>query len=1837
MRHFVLLLCLIGFAECACPLGTFSYIASWENCGNVCPLGKFMNISRVNALSQRCGASKSTTCRTWASSTWTGASSNTIDGDTSTEFSTNYDNQNSAAIQYWGIDLEVIQSITNIIFFDGNVYLQRTFENNFKVYVGNHDLTGSSTFYTHIDNVLCYQDNTMVANRFPVTFACNQLGRYVYIVSSYVNTPFHFSEVILVHPDPCYSCGSGTYNSNIASSACMLCNAGQYSTGIEQISSCTLSCGITTYSNAGSSTCSICPVGTYSSMTGTGICNPCAAGKYSNDTGVSVCNSFCLAGTFSDPGSISCTMCTPGNYSGITSATTCYSCPEGSYSTGMGETMCISCPMGSSSIENSTDCYICPIGTYASGMGTYTCMSCKPGYYNTKSNSTFCYQCSMGQYSDANGTSCLTCVMGSYSSYPVSACIQCAAGSFNYLSGATFCIACPLGYYSSVAGQYIWQSFLLTSSCGDGTQKCTTTASSMANGTTPDMVINNNFTDYFTTGPGRNQYWMIDFGTNQNIRVVILFDRFDGKRGQEDGFELWASTNLLPLNTDFDASYNSNRKYIDTSYAAQRFPLVIPLSSYGRYLYVVSKSPLGLHFTEIQIDRYGYTCLACPSKTFGYTTGQSTCSSCPMGTFGQTEVMKATAISVWCPVDYNFNHPITSADAKPCTYYQNPVMSDNYWWVKDLQNSQMVNSVILKDIDGCLTSSTEIYIGDHLDGKATYSFSPLNQKCDIDPIYLTLGCPVTILCKLQGRYIYIVKDSPPKPIQNVSNDTIAYHYYWWMTNLTSVQQVQTITIFFYQPCLDNNTEIYIGNYLETTDDYSFNYKNHKCVVDVNTCSFPVTIQCIAKGQYIYTVRKTMGQKSVVSAYQNASLPSTWTLLAKLVNPEEASNIYYTIQVDFWSFYTPTGKGVMSFEFAFTLLTPEFINVLSHQATEFAITSSITQSTYSYSGVSSLFHYETTPNHVKLMTLTLSVSKYIPLPQVTSILCMSPTSNIITNPYAVLTNTNEVHGYANNNSCLQVLFNTQRPMILNTVSYTWSLYVEVLNPKETYQAGDSILFGFTSVNTPSGQYVKSFSFYFDLVANDYTQLGYHDSKYAMNVLADHTSYSFVGTLNPWTPPPVQLMTLSVHVKNYIPLMQVVTVLCMSTTSKLVLDDNTFTHSIQGDLDNQTGCLQVVFDRRIPPPNVPLPPTTWSLDVEMINSMNTYRSDDIITLVFRSVNIHTTNYLSYFLFRLLLLADDFVTFSLDEIQTYFHLKYKYYEKGNTYSFMGTQEQAVTMQLWVRDSTLVNGTWILNNKTLQNVSGVLVEDPTLFNFSVDLFLLKLKVKPNLPFAGLVTLFCIESDTDLVSDSIQHLNGYVKQIKGSRNVRGYVNDSQGCLRVLFDPVLQPDQNMVAVQNTCPLCLAGTYNDKIRQFSCQNCQICPTTKYQSAICKVGEIKDVSRCTPITLTCADGNYSIRQPVLGDVYTIGSDRECKECEHITGMFIVAGCFNNEAPVYQNCSVCIGNTLKTCSKWEDTMCNYEAACRRTQQMIMPLWLVDHPEIRCPKGQQIINMTGVTPICAQCPGHLWGPNGAWCEPCKGYKIAYWDNSICVCRSPTIPTVDETCICPEGYMFSQEGCLKCPINTYDKTQLVLGDLWWNYQKSCISCSLGTYSVEGQTSCMDCPKYTYRLSNHTTCQTCPPNSYALYPFSSLCWMCNSMCPKGYYSETCPTNPNNFICHQCANPPNNSKFVSMNNYTNEYICVWQCNTGFYRGINQCVQCSTGLSCEPGKVVAQCNDIQDVSCDWDCVNDTKPMFNSKWSKGCDWGCNTGYQLQVVDYGMWTQYECMLEGSLPFWTW
>jgi hypothetical protein len=65
--------------------------------------------------------------------------------------------------------------------------------------------------------------------------------------------------------------------------------------------------------------------------------------------------------------------------------------------------------------------------------------------------------------------------------------------------------------------------------------------------------------------------------------------------------------------------------------------------------------------------------------------------------------------------------------------------------------------------------------------------------------------------------------------------------------------------------------------------------------------------------------------------------------------------------------------------------------------------------------------------------------------------------------------------------------------------------------------------------------------------------------------------------------------------------------------------------------------------------------------------------------------------------------------------------------------------------------------------------------------------------------------------------------------------------------------------------------------------------------------------------------------------------------------------------------------------------------------------------------------------------------------------------------------------------------------------------------------------------------------------------------------------------------------------------------------------------------EPGWVRSPCTAFGDANCDTECVNETKPLANSVWRSGCEWGCEAGYAPVWTDYIMYTSAECVAEGS------
>lgn len=362
--------------------------------------------------------------------------------------------------------------------------------------------------------------------------------------------------------------------------------------------------------------------------------------------------------------------------------------------------------------------------------------------------------------------------------------------------------------------------------------------------------------------------------------------------------------------------------------------------------------------------------------------------------------------------------------------------------------------------------------------------------------------------------------------------------------------------------------------------------------------------------------------------------------------------------------------------------------------------------------------------------------------------------------------------------------------------------------------------------------------------------------------------------------------------------------------------------------------------------------------------------------------------------------------------------------------------------------------------------------------------------------------------------------------------------------------------------------------------------------------------------------------------------CYPC--LPGYYMTETCNFLIPAVCTPCTVCKHGYKSPCTSTADAVCHDYGECIANYSLSIPSWLTTHSEIRCKKGEYISNLTDTTPVCTHCPSYLVGLNGMYCEPCIGYKNVYFDNSVCVCKSPTIQNDLDQCVCPVGYYLGIDGCDICGNNTYNDQALIMPDQWWLYNSSCTPCPAGTYSKQGQSACTACPTYTYRLTEDA-CTSCSSGYYAANSSLSTCTSCSDSCVYAQYSEPCPTNASMFLCYDCdASNPENSYWINVSLLATSYSCLWACNDGYYQDLSSCLQC-TYISCIPGKILTPCTSISDSNCDLDCINVTKPMFNSVWSIGCNWGCAEGYVMRTVNYLTWVQYECVLDGSPSFWNW
>lgn len=519
------------------------------------------------------------------------------------------------------------------------------------------------------------------------------------------------------------------------------------------------------------------------------------------------------------------------------------------------------------------------------------------------------------------------------------------------------------------------------------------------------------------------------------------------------------------------------------------------------------------------------------------------------------------------------------------------------------------------------------------------------------------------------------------------------------------------------------------------------------------------------------------------------------------------------------------------------------------------------------------------------------------------------------------------------------------------------------------------------------------------------------------------------------------------------------------------------------------------------------------------------------------------------------------------------------------------------------------------------------------VDIILLHFKINTLIHESGVFKVLKIFTDS-VFDEVIINNKPNILEYKELSFVRGDVYDPiNGTLYLQLSRTINYKDPGIAViprSTPCTPCPTGTYRSNHSWTTCMSCSICPDGTYHSQLCT--RYADTGGCTPILTNCGSGQYISTAYVKGLPSSLGSQAICSVCSCPAGYFIESGCDDGvTAPVCRQCSTCYSKTFRACTLWTNTICEDLAQCRAVDKRVTYQWLLDNPSIRCEIGYHIINISGTTPICEKCPDYLLGLDGMKCSMCPGYRIPYWDGSICVCKTPTVQMTSGECMCDVGYELGLSGCSPCLNNTYSDVSLVLTDNYWDQIKQCLPCPSGTYANTQQSTCTACPHYQYRTQNDTSCKNCAAGYYSLDPTVSTCTACTTSCSLGYYSVPCPTDRSKYICSACKPLPPNAQFLPMTIYATSYQCIWQCNAGYYRGIDECKLCSTDIFCVPGKIIEPCSEIQDLTCTQDCVNATKPMFNSEWDYGCNWRCSDGYVMTVTDFIMYVEYDCVLPGS------
>ena len=411
--------------------------------------------------------------------------------------------------------------------------------------------------------------------------------------------------------------------------------------------------------------------------------------------------------------------------------------------------------------------------------------------------------------------------------------------------------------------------------------------------------------------------------------------------------------------------------------------------------------------------------------------------------------------------------------------------------------------------------------------------------------------------------------------------------------------------------------------------------------------------------------------------------------------------------------------------------------------------------------------------------------------------------------------------------------------------------------------------------------------------------------------------------------------------------------------------------------------------------------------------------------------------------------------------------------------------------------------------------------------------------------------------------------------------------------------------------CVACSTCSEGLQFYAIDCQ-----DFEDTVCEACE----------TAPCLQGFYQERACSTGSGTSDSWNQRCLPCRDCAPgrEFAPRGynCEGGRNRVCLNCSACQGGgaPLYPCTVNSDAICENVAGCRTQVNYTLEPWM--RAEYACLPGEYLVGMDPAKdPVqqCARCPAHLYGPNGFWCEPCPGYKEPYnTDRTACVCHRPTLEREDGSCLCPAGHAFDAGGCSPCPPNTYNASALVLEERWWLQVTRCAPCPPGYASPAGSTSCDPCPWGTYRRAQDDLCRECSPGSYAPDPTRFVCEPCSADCPALQYKTPCPTSRAHHICEPCDPLPQHARPV--------VYCDYICEEGYYHDNQTCLACST-RECPPGYAPTPCTLFADGNCDEPCVNATKPLFHSTWTRGCEWGCEEGYVVRWSNYFLYQTASCV----------